>query len=60
MPLCMLGKFACFFFAELFLQSTFSKISFRMLNRLDPDQAKHFVGPNLNPNYLQRLTAEDS
>ena len=31
-----------------------------MLNRLDPDQVQHFVGSDLDPNYLQRLTAEDS
>ena len=25
----------------------------------DPDQAQHFVGPNLGPNCLQRLSADD-
>ena len=29
-------------------------------NRLDPDQARHFVGPDLDPNYLQRLSADGS
>ena len=24
----------------------------RLLNRLDPDQNQHFVGPDLGPNYL--------
>ena len=28
-----------------------------MLNNLDPDQDRHFVGPDLGPNYLQRLSA---
>ena len=26
-----------------------------MSNSLDPDQDRHFVGPNLGPNCLQRL-----
>ena len=27
-------------------------------NSLDPDQARHFVGPDLSPNSLQRLSAD--
>ena len=27
-------------------------------NCLDPDQARHFVGPDLGPNCLQRLSAD--
>ena len=30
-----------------------------MSNRLDPDQAQHFVGPDLGPNCLQRLSPDD-
>ena len=30
-----------------------------MSNSLDPDQARH-VGPDLDPNCLQRLTADDT
>ena len=30
-----------------------------MANSLDPDQARHFVGPDLDPNCLQRLSADD-
>ena len=30
----------------------------RVSNSLDPDQARHFVGPDLGPNCLQRLSAE--
>ena len=26
---------------------------------MDPDQAQHFVGPDLGPDYLQRLSAAD-
>ena len=43
---------------------TFSKTSFRNIirvsNSLDPDQARPFVGPDLGPNCLQRLSADDS
>ena len=31
-----------------------------MSNSLDPDQARHFVGPNLGPNCSQMLSAEDT
>ena len=31
-----------------------------MTNRLDPDQARHFVGPDLGPNCLQDLSADDT
>ena len=30
-----------------------------MSNSLDPDQDQHFVGPDLGPNCLQRLSADD-
>ena len=43
---------------------TFSKNYFRNTNRvsngLDPDQDRHFVGPDLGPNCLQRLSADKS
>ena len=49
--------------ADFFSKSTFYKNSFmntiRMSNRLDPDQTRHFVGPDLDPNCLQRLSADD-
>ena len=31
----------------------------RQSNSLDPDQARHFVGPDLGPNCLQRLSADN-
>ena len=31
-----------------------------MSNSLDPDQARQFVGPDLGPNCLIRLSAEDT
>ena len=30
-----------------------------MSNGLDPDQDQHYVGPDLRPNCLQRLLADD-
>ena len=30
-----------------------------MSNSLDPDQARHFVRPDLDPNCLRRLSADD-
>ena len=31
-----------------------------MSNKLDPDQARHFVGPDLGPNCFQNLPADDT
>ena len=31
----------------------------RVSNSLDPDQDRHYVGPDLGPNCLQRLSADD-
>ena len=31
-----------------------------MLNSLDSVQARHIVGPDLGPNCLQRLSADDT
>ena len=31
----------------------------RVSNSMDPDQAQRFVGPDLGPNCLQRLSADD-
>ena len=60
------GQFFMFFFCRLliFSKSMFLKNSFRNTNRvsniLDPDQAGHFVGPDLGPNCLQGLSADDT
>ena len=63
--LCPLGNFSCFFCGLLiFSKSSFSKDSFRITmrvaNSLDPDQARHSVGPDLGPNCLQKLSADDA
>ena len=68
LTLWMLGNFTWFFvvcwFFILFSKSTFLKNSFRNTiresNCLDPDQARHFVWPDLDPNFLQRLSDETS
>ena len=31
-----------------------------MSNNLDPDQTRRFVGPDLDPNCLQRLSADNT
>ena len=31
-----------------------------MLNGLDPDQVRRFVGPDLDPNCLRRLSTDDT
>ena len=51
------------------LLQTFSKINFpknssgntiRVPNSLDSDQDRHYVGPDLGPNCLQRLSTDDT
>ena len=46
----------------IFSKSSFSKTSYRstikVSNSVDPDQARHFVGSDLGPNCLQRLSAD--
>ena len=48
----------------IFFKVNFSKNSFRNTIRvsdsLDLDQARHFVGPDLGPNCLQKLSADDT
>ena len=62
-PLACWVFFPAFVIGWLFSKSTFSKNSFkntiRVSNGWDSDQDRHFVGPDLGPNYLQRLSAND-
>ena len=60
-----LGNFYAFLSsADLFQNQFFFKTSFRntirVSNKLDPDQARHFVGPDLGPNCLQKSSADDT
>ena len=50
---------AAFFPKSKFLKNYFRN-AFRVANNLNPDQARHFVGPDLGPNCLQRLPAVDT
>ena len=49
---------------DLFQNQHFLKKYFRnsisLSNILDPDQARHFVRPDLGPNCLQRLSADNA
>ena len=59
----MLGNFSYFCCLLNFSKLTFSKNSFtntiRVSNGLDSDQDRHSVGPDLGPNCLQSLSADD-
>ena len=64
LTLWMLGNFSCFFchlltfFKNNFFQKNLSgKLS--VSNHLDPDRDRRFVVPDLGPNYLRRLSADD-
>ena len=47
------------FFKIIFFDKFFQEYHPRVANSLYPDQARHFVGPDLVPNYLQMLTVDD-
>ena len=51
-----MSNFACFLSSVDF----FSKSTFFKVRSFDPDQAQHFVGPDLGPNCLQMLSADDT
>ena len=64
--LCMLGNFSCFycrlrtfFKIHFFKKKIQFRNSIRVSNCLDPDQQGH-SGPDLGPNCLQRLSANDN
>ena len=46
------------FFKINFFEKLFQE--YHVSNSLDPDQARHFVGPDLRPNCLQKLSADDT
>ena len=65
--LCLLGNIACFLTPAdymYFSKSSVLKNSFRnairVSNSLDPDQARHYVAPDLGPHCSQRLSADDN
>ena len=53
--------FVCqFFFKIFFFRKILSEEILSVSNNLDPDQALHFIEPDLGPNCLQRLSAHDT
>ena len=46
-------------FDDFFQNDLFSKSSIRVSNSFDLDQAQQSVGPDLGPNWLQRLSADE-
>ena len=48
------------FFKINFFKKFFQEYHQSVSNSLDPDQGQHFVGPDLGPNCLQRLLADDT
>ena len=66
-PLCMLGKFACFygfFFKINLFRKKIPRNTIRLSNSLNSYQARPSVGPDLNSNFLtnclERLSAVDT
>ena len=56
--ICMLFCHRLIFFKiNFFLKNSF-KNTLRVSNGLDPDQDRHFVGPDLDLNVLQKLSAD--
>ena len=63
LTICMLGSSWIFCRLLIFSKLTFwffSRNSIRLSSSLDPDQARHNVWPDLGPNCLQRLSADDT
>ena len=48
----------CLFFSKSTFSNNSIRNTIRVSNSLDPDQTRHFVGPDLGPNCLQRLSAD--
>ena len=56
----ILHDFLCVFLKSTFFKKNSFRNTIRVSNSSDPDQARHFVGPDLDPNCLQRLSADDT
>ena len=61
----MMGNFSSFccrlliFFSKINFSKKFFQDTQSRSNRLDPDQDRHIVGPDLGPDCLQKLSADD-
>ena len=51
---------SCAYFSNLNFSKSSFRYTMRVSNSLDPDKARHVVGPNLGPNCLQKLSADDT
>ena len=49
-----------FFFKFSVFEKKYFKNIIKVPNSFDPDRARHHVGPDLDPNCLQRLSADDT
>ena len=47
------------FFQNPFFSKNYFRNTIRASNSLDSDQARYFVGPDLDPNCLQKLSADE-
>ena len=56
----LFGRLLIFFIKINLSKKNSFRHTFRVSNSLDPDLAQHFVGPDLGPNCLQRLSADDT
>ena len=54
------AKFFIFFCRLLIFSKNYFRNYIRVSNRLVPDQAPYFVGPDLSPNCLLKLSADDT
>ena len=55
----MLDNFTLLLLSVHFFQKIIQE-QYQSVRRLDPDQDRSFVGPDLGPNCLQRLSEDDS
>ena len=56
----MLFLSSAIFFSNIILSKNSFRITIRVANSLDPDQARCFFVPDLGPNSLQRLSADNT
>ena len=48
------------FFKMIFFMNYSCRNTIRVSNSMDPDQARNIVGPDLGPNCLHKLSADDT
>ena len=48
------------FFSKLAFPNNYFRKTIKVTNSLDPDQAWHYVRPDMGPNFFQSLPADDT